>query len=383
MLVLISVYSCVTRPKTDIKDRFTVKVENESTDRGEFNTFFRLSRYVVLETTPQSLINSMDKVQFEDGRIYILSSRQNLVFVFDDTGRFIKVFNKYGRAPGEYTSITDFEVVDGCIHVFDDYQGLLMRYDGDGNYMMSEKIERGESFKLLPNGLRAVNVNNGSSHVDDKMTGHNYMVVKDEKLLYREIPYPVSILAKRRGSADAGRPAFFAHRDSLFALFTMNDRVYYVDKTTGLLNGYMHYVFPRPKPTYDAPDDEYLDYFEKQGEEGFYSDLECFMKFGEFDFVSYSEARRGKYVISRGYDLLFNGEVHDEENDLPISHLAYLDNTPDAEKQFVSKIHPYVLTQIMNSPRPGVNRELIAEIMSQTTEDGNPVLLFYDWVYER
>lgn len=363
-----------------------MNVENESADRGEFGKFFKLARYVVLETTPQSLIQRMDKVQFDGGRIYILSTAQNSVFIFDDSGKFIKTFDRYGRGPGEYTSITDFEVADGRIYVFNDDRGALLHYDDSGNYLTEEKIERGESFKLLPNGLRVVNVNNSSAYLGGyKSLSDNYAVVRDQKLQHTDIPYPSSVLAMRMRSENGGRPAFFAHRNFLFALFTMNDRVYSVDKTTGLLKGYIHYVFPKPKPAHDAPEDEYMDYFKKQGEEGVYSDLRCFMKFDEFDFVSYSEGNLGKYVISRENGLLFNGQFYDMANGIPVSELSYLDNVPNAEKQFVSKIHPYVLLQIMDhsSEKNNINRELISEIMSHTTEDGNPVLLFYDWIYKK
>lgn len=385
LFMLSVVSSCGTKRTADTDCLFTVKVEDESADRGEFGKFFKLARYVALETTPQSLIRRMDKVQFDGGKIYILSTTQNRVFIFDYSGKFIKAFDRYGRAPGEYTSITDFEVMDGRMHVFDDNRGILLHYDDNGSYLTEEKIERGESFKLLPDGLRVVNVNNSGSYLDNyKSLGRNYAVVRDQRLEHTDIPYPPSVFARRRRSVDGGRPAFFAHRDSVFALFTMNDRVYSVDKTTGLLKGYIHYIFPRPKPAHDAPGDEYIDYFGKQGEEGYYSDLECFMKFGEFNFVSYSESNVGKYVISRGNELLFNGEFHDMENGLPISPLAYLDNAPDAEKQFVVRIHPYVLSQILNhsSDKFYTNKELIGEIMSHTTEDGNPVLLLYDWIYE-
>jgi len=387
VFLLLLLFSCDTKHTTADADNslFTVKVENESADRGEFGKLFRLARYVVLETTQQSLINRMDKVQFDGGRIYILSTLQNSVFIFDDSGKFIKTFNRYGRAPGEYLSISDFEVVDGRMHIFDDNRGLLLHYDDNGKYLTEEKIERGESFKLLPDNLRVVNVNNSGAYIDYyKSLGENYAVVRDQKLRYTDIPYPPSVFAMRRRSEDGGRPAFFAHRDSLFALFTMNDMVYSVDKTTGLLKGYIHYVFPKPKPPYNAPEEEYMDHFQSQGEEGYYSDLRCFMKFREYDFVSYTESNVAKYVISRGNELLFNGEFLDVNNGLPVSELSYLDNAPDTEKQFVSKIHPYVLTQILNhsSEKHYTNKELIGEILSYTSEDGNPVLLFYDWIYD-
>ena len=70
------------------------------------------ARLFPLETTEESLIARVDKIISKAPYIYILDSRQKVIFIFDYDGHYLTKIDKIGRAGGEYASIEDFDVGD-------------------------------------------------------------------------------------------------------------------------------------------------------------------------------------------------------------------------------------------------------------------------------
>ena len=66
-------------------------------------------RFVQLEVVDKSLVGLINKVIKRDGVFYILCESQRILS-FDDQGKFLNVFNRYGRGDGEYGTIWDFNI---------------------------------------------------------------------------------------------------------------------------------------------------------------------------------------------------------------------------------------------------------------------------------
>lgn len=96
--------------------------------------------YIPLETTGESLLESISKIIFKNQKFYILDNQQgnNGLFVFSETGKFLRKVSGPGAGPGEYTKLMDFDVDSlGNLFLFDFYPRKLMKFDSVG-HLISE-----------------------------------------------------------------------------------------------------------------------------------------------------------------------------------------------------------------------------------------------------
>ena len=63
--------------------------------------------YIPLETTDESLLESISKVIFKNNKFYVLDSHQGNqgLFVFSETGEFLRKVSGPGAGPGEYNKV--------------------------------------------------------------------------------------------------------------------------------------------------------------------------------------------------------------------------------------------------------------------------------------
>jgi len=91
---------------------------------------------VQLEADKRCFINTIEKVLFYNGKYYVLDQRQQAVFFFDQSGKFVRKISDSGRGPQEYEYLEDI--------VIDPYNGQLLLvvpfgsvlcFDLDGNFV--------------------------------------------------------------------------------------------------------------------------------------------------------------------------------------------------------------------------------------------------------
>ena len=70
-----------------------------------------LNKHIVLETTPESTIGTIDKLIVRENKIYILDKEiTKSLFVFSIEGKFLYKINQAGRGSGEYIYPDDFSI---------------------------------------------------------------------------------------------------------------------------------------------------------------------------------------------------------------------------------------------------------------------------------
>lgn len=91
--------------------------------------------FIPLETTNESIIGRIDKVQLTENYIFILDihSTQSL-FKFKKSGEFLKKIGIKGSGPEELTRPLDFNIEDNTIKVLDNGYSII-NYDFDGNFI--------------------------------------------------------------------------------------------------------------------------------------------------------------------------------------------------------------------------------------------------------
>jgi hypothetical protein len=80
-----------------------------SNDRFSLTGIINSSYFIPLETNDECLIKQIDKVVFDNDKIFVLDCQGNKkILVFDRQGKFIYTVGKTGQGPGEYSEISDF-----------------------------------------------------------------------------------------------------------------------------------------------------------------------------------------------------------------------------------------------------------------------------------
>ena len=112
----------------DLDDQQTISIHD----------LFSKLEIIPLETSNQSLIQSIDKIIEYNSILYILDSRQKALLVFENNGKFITKINTVGRAPNEFYLLDDFTIntYSNTLECLDP-TGKILCYDLLGTYISS------------------------------------------------------------------------------------------------------------------------------------------------------------------------------------------------------------------------------------------------------
>jgi hypothetical protein len=102
---------------------------------------FAIEAYVPLIGKEALQIGSIKKILPHEQKLYILDDITHSVFCFNRNGHFEFLISTSGRGPGEYFSITDFAIHDGCLYVFDSHSGKILIYQAhDGAFLREDAL---------------------------------------------------------------------------------------------------------------------------------------------------------------------------------------------------------------------------------------------------
>jgi len=144
IIALLTLISCRNKDNSNMRnsDIETISVFEHYSDKKFFSSFVDTIELIPLETADDNLIGEITRIVFHDKKYYIRStnSMQNgKLFVFDETGRYIKRIGKNGNGPGEYVNFYDFAITNDNHIVVADYHRLL-HFDSEGRFLNSIKM---------------------------------------------------------------------------------------------------------------------------------------------------------------------------------------------------------------------------------------------------
>ncbi len=85
---------------------------------------------------PDSMFfGSVSRIYFEGNNIYASDSKQNVVFRFDRSGRFLNSIGRQGGGPGEYTELSGFFLGKDCLFLEDLATRRIFSYSPDGTFI--------------------------------------------------------------------------------------------------------------------------------------------------------------------------------------------------------------------------------------------------------
>lgn len=141
LTLLCVIFSCGTKQAAQVGSAIeTIKVEVPDNLVKNYHELFDEYRLIPLETTEASIIGNIDRIVLHKNQIFILDSRNNSVFVFDDRGKFLWKIKGEGGGPGEYEALKDFTIDDkkGELILLAHRPYKAYYYDLEGNFIRSE-----------------------------------------------------------------------------------------------------------------------------------------------------------------------------------------------------------------------------------------------------
>jgi len=219
--------SCSSKQKgsnTNIKKDYFIDLEKKVKGEMSYLDIFKRIELIPLETSNESLINSIDKILRFNGKFYILDKKQHQVLIFNQNGGFEKKINKLGRGPGEYQNIQDIEInrFTNNIEVMEPW-GVISVFDTLGNFV--------EKYRLPPS-VRAVHyfihinkdtivfyTNSEKNRLTFFSKTQNRLITK-----YHEIPEWIS----RNTPLNPSRSPFFLYKDTINFYEVFANNVFYI-----------------------------------------------------------------------------------------------------------------------------------------------------------
>ena len=349
-------------------DRAVSTLEVPLHQKDDFTSFlshFKFSHLVPLETNDSCLIRLVTKIQIYENHIYILDKLQKQVFRFDEKGHFLKKYNHFGQAPGEYLSLTDFSVIHDTLYLTDGSKGRLLRYRLDDTFIDAKPIEWTDGVHIFSDSKWALNKKFGSSTQTEAC--RCYAFYKDGKAVYRGIPFNEHLRGYAFTQGEGGNN-FYAYDDSVFTFFPYNDTIYTVYGKDGRLEPYMAVSIGNERIRVD--DDKVT--VNRLRKKGIAPMIHAFYKWGNYHLFAYfHEDNPCTYVLLEGKEkVLFHGASAWDENFLPVKVAAY--DTDCNSHLLLSVIRPYEI-----SSRHADKSPILKELCEKLSDEDNPILVFY------
>jgi len=138
---IVLILTCFTMCKQKVHSDDVIFVDIDRPEISSIFDYFRSIELIPLETSSDALIADISKIIVHGDRYYMLDQPQQIIFVFDQNGKFLFKINKQGKGPEEYLSVIDININPFTynLELLDPY-GPVHIYDLKGNYIETKRI---------------------------------------------------------------------------------------------------------------------------------------------------------------------------------------------------------------------------------------------------
>ena len=152
--------NCSSHPTSDTTPIHIDVDLNEKISLESLEKYLQIDSLIPISSN-ECAIFRFDKVIRRDSSIFILDKAQQAVFVINTSSRNInKIINFRGNARNEYIDIADIAMdKNNNIYVFDSDSRKINRYNTEGKFINSIKVNTGTSIALSRNNEIAINTN--------------------------------------------------------------------------------------------------------------------------------------------------------------------------------------------------------------------------------
>ena len=171
--------------KPEIQSEDVIAVNFDRPEKASIFDYFRSVELIPLETSHDVLIAYISKLIIHENKYYTLDKKQDIIHVFDETGKFLFKIDKKGQGPGEYNFIEDFIInpFSGNLELLEAY-GTVYIFDLSGNFIEKKRVEY-DDFKVV-HFLAAADKHTHVFYAKYQPEKIIYFNLDEEKLLHKE-----------------------------------------------------------------------------------------------------------------------------------------------------------------------------------------------------
>ena len=152
-LLVVALASCSAVTSPDVLE---VDLLDIDVDTVAYSVFVDSIEYIPLETTDECLVGEVTDLALAGNRLFVFDAKQQEVWSFDRSGKYVGRIGRQGEGPGEYVAIDQFEYDrrDSLLAVLTFEEGPCVQYYSlDGAYAKTVPLGmRADDFKLCKNG---------------------------------------------------------------------------------------------------------------------------------------------------------------------------------------------------------------------------------------
>ncbi|MDR0421936.1 MAG: 6-bladed beta-propeller [Proteiniphilum sp.] len=337
-------------------------------DRVRYSDLFDSVRYVRLETTDDILIKDITQLKCVNGKIYILDNKTQTLFCFNMDGKLAWKICRTGQGPQEYSRLTSFDIDErnGKLYLFSARDKISV-CDLSGNFMKEYNVRLGGTSFACGGDHLYIYANNNPNHVEGSET-NNYLLLFDEEknILKGKLPFKAD---KRFGTMNTYNTsdAFCRYGDEVRFFMPFSNSIYSLKEDSV----YIKYQFDFGK--YNLPDSYFENYTTDDIRESKYAyGLNSFWESNKyFSFSMYINEEYYQILYDKSADKIYTGILSDD-----ISYCSPLLRAV-TDDYAMGSLLAEDLFLINNFSKESRENAIFKEIISEMTEDDNPVVFFY------
>lgn len=198
--------------------------------------------YISLETTVESLISGIEKLDIYNNRVYILDNLNKSLLVFADDGQFIRKVGKHGKGPQEFINPIDF-VIDqqqNRLLILDDKSSKILVFSLEGEFIEENAVGfRFNDFLIGSDSTYIVNTDVRPNHHNEYLENYKLIIVdKKWDVLSRGNLYDSYHCSDIAFSRDAlyrsGEKSILYNPMFSYSIFELKDKDFFAKYTFGV-----------------------------------------------------------------------------------------------------------------------------------------------------
>jgi hypothetical protein len=372
LIVALLIVSC-TREKKMIEHNpnmqdinIDVKTENDF----RFSLLYDSCDVIILKTSEKNL-GGISKIRVDNSNLYILS--MNKLYLFNNQGEFINVYDKKGKGPDEYLNIEDFIVTKDNIQFIDFNQKKIVFLDRKLYFIKSIQIDfYASSFFMDDNKTYIFNHNSsGYSNSNFKIS------IRDSNLKVKNGYFPMSDVFMHYYYV-IEQNNYCKVNNSVHLLHSPYDTIYQINKTNIVPVYALNFgSYKMPFKNYEKRYDDIYEFYLSSKNSNSVCYIDSYFENNNSLFFSYSLNGNRKHVFFNKKDgkILNSSEFIDDINFQNFRFISAYDNYPKA----ITNTHHYYAFQaydmIDRIKKNKVKNKSLLELKNRLNIYSNPIIL--------
>jgi len=132
--------ACRENYKNDNANEILIDVDNVIEKLDISSLFEDTIDIIPLETSSNFLISDIQKIVSKNENIFISDRVNQVIYTFNNSGKYIRSIGKRGGGPDEYSELGDFILMGDSVLIQDKFLNKIIIYNNEGEYISTLKL---------------------------------------------------------------------------------------------------------------------------------------------------------------------------------------------------------------------------------------------------